>query len=151
MTTEQTEPPKNKLPLPVRANGVATEGPLDGLSDDAILARIAAARSDIAVAERELEQRKAKREADFLASVAETARAYNIPPARVLAAIRGTVATAPGAINPNDRRHFVKPLLWNPKNHAQRWSKRGAPPKWYADHIAAGGTEAECAIPEDEV
>ncbi len=82
----------------------------------------------LAAAQRELERRKER--------VREQARALGIK------------LTSDGA---HDRRHDVKPLLWNPKDHSQRWSKRGQPPKWYVDHIAAGGTETECIIPEGAI
>ena len=144
--------PKDKTPLPAHANGAGADPKpspaplidLATLSDQQLDALLIGVGDEMAL-------RKAKKDADFLASVAETARALNIPPARVAAAIRGTPAPKPDPANPHDRRHFVKAQLWNPKDHSQRWSKRGAAPKWYVDHIAAGGAEDECVIPDGEV
>lgn len=148
MTTTPTNTPKDKSPLPAPGNGAATDTeppaapPVDraALSDEQLATRVAQDQAELAA-------RKAKREADFFALVREQARILNIPPARLTAVLRAEVA-ASATPNPEDRRHFVKPLLWSPKDHSQRWSKRGAAPKWYVDHIAAGGTEEECVIPE---
>jgi hypothetical protein len=149
--TMQTPPPKdNKTPLAARANGALPEKPTTGalpvdlaaLSDEQLAALVAQGQDEIV-------RRKERKDADFLASVAETAHALGIPAGRVAAVVRAKGQTEPRAVTELDRRHFVKPLLWNPKDHAQRWSKRGAPPKWYADHIAAGGTEEECVIPPE--
>lgn len=136
----------NKTPLPAPANGAGTAAraptaalPVDlaALSHEQIAA--------LAVeAPRELQRRQQK----VLDDLRDAAAALNTTPERLLASQRAKRPAAPVPVNPEDGRHFVKPLLWNPKDHSQRWSKRGAAPKWYVDHIAAGGTEAECMIPE---
>jgi H-NS histone family len=48
----------------------------------------------------------------------------------------------------SDGPGVVKPNYWSPKDHAQRWSGRGAQPQWFKDHLAAGGTEEDVRIPE---
>jgi hypothetical protein len=128
MTTEQFTGPKDRTTLPAHRNGQAAAEPpppppvlpidVAKLTDEQLTALLAEAQ-------RELERRKER--------LRDQARALGLKLASDTA---------------HDRRHDVKPLLWNPKDHSQRWSKRGAAPKWYVDHIAAGGTEEECVIPE---
>jgi DNA-binding protein H-NS len=99
----------------------------------------------------EQERRKQKREADFLQTVREQASVLGIAPAR-LAAVLGVkpAARARGEAKP-DGRSVVRRKFWNLADHAQRWSGRGAPPRWYTEHLAAGGAEADLRIPEGEV
>jgi DNA-binding protein H-NS len=142
MTTTQAAP-KDKTATPARANGHAETTPeapalpidLAALPDD-VLAALAAE------APREQQRRAQAREEAFLADIREKAQTLGLTPARLAAALR----SADG----KDGRSTVRPILWNPKDHSQRWSKRGAPPKWLTDHISAGGTEAECVIPPVE-
>jgi DNA-binding protein H-NS len=69
--------------------------------------------------------------------------------ARLAAAIRAKLAPEPGASSVQDGRSFVRPKFRNPKEHAQTWAGRGKTPQWFSDHLAAGGTEAECVIPAE--
>jgi hypothetical protein len=117
---------------------------------------------------REQQRRQAQREADLFAEMKERARLLGVPHARLAAALG--VRLAPGTARPStprpvstepaasgetpakrDRRHDPKPLYWNPKDHSQRWTKKGNQPRWYRDHLAAGGTEEECRIPEGAI
>jgi DNA-binding protein H-NS len=99
-------------------------------------------------APRELERRKAKREADLLGFIRERAAELGISPARLGAALAGRAGARAHNNGGTDGRSVVKPKYRNPKDHAQRWSGRGGQPAWVADHLAAGGTLEECLIPE---
>jgi DNA-binding protein H-NS len=116
--------------------------PLDlaSLTDELLAALIEGART-------ELQERKTKREADFFALVSEQAKLLNVTPARLKAYLDGK-APAARPEDAVDGRKNVRPKFWCPKDHELRWSGRGNPPKWMADHLAAGGTEEECLIPE---
>jgi len=100
---------------------------------------------------REQEHRKAKREADFFDFVREQALALGVTPARLAATLAGKTAARKRPNGGADGRSTVKPKFWNPKDHAQRWSKRGAAPQWFTDHLAAGGTEEDMRIPAGAV
>jgi DNA-binding protein H-NS len=136
---------------PARGNGTA-EGdarpapalPLDitTLTDDVLAALTAAAQ-------RETEERLQRRRDTALAALkeqAEAAQALGIPLARLKAFLEGKDDGAKE--KPVDGRSTVAPKFWNLKDHTQRWSGRGNPPRWMADHLAAGGAEDECLIPE---
>lgn len=111
------------------------------LSDE-VLAALAEA------APRELARRKAQREAAFLNQIREQAQVLGLTPARLAAALAGkSGASANGTV----RRRPPKRVFWNPADHTQQWSKRGARPKWLVEHLEAGGTEEECLIPEGAV
>ncbi len=73
-----------------------------------------------------------------------------IPPARLAAAL-GVKPAARSPGGKTDGRSVVKAKFWNPADHTQRWAGRGAPPKWYAAHLAAGRPEADLRIPEGAV
>jgi DNA-binding protein H-NS len=124
---------------------VYTPLPLDlaNLTDEVLAALIEGARA-------ELQQRKARREADFFALVSEQAKLLGVTPARLAAVLAGKApASRPeGAV---DGRSNVRPKFWCLADHALRWSGRGNCPKWMADHLAAGGTEDDCLIPEGAV
>jgi hypothetical protein len=141
-------PEMPKTPIAVRTNGHAepsTSAPPPDLPIDVRKLSSAVLRVLALSVPQELE----RREAEVVDSLRTQAEALGISPERLALAIAGKreVRKRPE----DDRRHVVKPLLWNPKDHAQRWSKRGAAPKWYSDHLAAGGTEEECVIPEGAV
>lgn len=114
---------------------------LEALADD-VLAVLAIE------APKELERRKNKRKAEFLESVRIQALALGISPDRLRVALLGKSAARAQASGRADGRSSVKPKLRNPKDHSQTWSKRGAPPKWFQDHLAEGGSEDECLIPD---
>jgi DNA-binding protein H-NS len=119
--------PRAAEPLPSSAL------PLDlAALSDAVIAEL------LAQGQRELEHRKTKREADFIASTREGAQALGITPTRLAAALT------------RDGRSKVKPKYWNPANHAERIAGRGQKPKWFTDHIAAGGKPEDMLIPKDE-
>ena len=102
------------------------------------------------LAPKEVERRKNKREAEFLEEVRVHAQALGLTPERLKAALFAKTGARKTA-HASDGRASVKPKLWNPLDHGQRWSKRGARPQWLTDFIAAGGTEEECIIPEGAV
>jgi DNA-binding protein H-NS len=116
----------------------------------------------IAGAQSELQERKTKREADFIEQVKEGARQLSIPYER-LAARLGVKSARPTALRPAsalpeegregnraDGRSVVKPKYRNPADPSQTWSGRGAAPQWVADRLAAGGKKEDLAIPRDE-
>jgi DNA-binding protein H-NS len=142
---------KDKSPLAPHANGAAAivtpqppALPLDltTLADD-VLARLAAE------APREIDRRQAKKEQDLLAFIKEQAAVLGLTPARLAAALAGKTAARPRTNGGTDGRSTVKPKYRNPKDHAQTWSGRGAPPKWLTDHLEAGGAKEDLAIPPD--
>jgi DNA-binding protein H-NS len=154
-TATQAPAPKDKAAPAAKTNGHAASesdpppGPnLKNLSDDE-LALLAVE------APRELERRKAKREAELLAFFREQAIALGIPLPRLRAALGGkTAAKAATRSRENggtDGRSVVKPKYWCLADHSLRWSGRGAAPKWYADHIAGGGKPEDMLIPEGAV
>ena len=92
---------------------------LAALADDALAALVEQGQAEIV-------RRKEKREADFLAQVAETARTLGIAPARVAAAIAHRSSRPRAAAG--DGRSDVKPVYRDPSSGAT-WSGRGqAPP-----------------------
>jgi DNA-binding protein H-NS len=147
MTAINTETPKDKNPLPSRANGhevTTSKPPVPPLPIDVTTLSAAALVALVAAATAELE----KREAAFLESARDQASALGISPARLTAAIAGKAAKRVRTNGGPDGRSTVKAKFWCPSDHALRWSGRGAQPKWFADHLAAGGTEADMRIPE---
>jgi len=137
--------PKDKTP-PANANGHAPEGDppahdLKSLSDDELALLTVEAP-------RELERRKAKREAELLAFFREQAMVLGIPLARLRAALSVKSASRVRAPGGTDGRSVVKAKYWCVTDHSLRWSGRGVAPKWYADHIAAGGKPEDMLIPE---
>jgi DNA-binding protein H-NS len=112
-------------------------------------------------AQRELDDRRAKKHAAMLASIEERAEAMRVEalaagldPATVAGAFARHASTAKRSThrarstNGGDGRNIVKPKYWNPKDHAQRWAGRGAKPKWVEAHLAKGGKPEELLIPE---
>lgn len=116
---------------------------LAACSDEVLAALISAAQA-------EREQRKKKRTAAFLSSIQEQARQLGIDPLTLVAALRrkpGVKATRPDA---GDGRSVVRPKFQNPQDPKQQWSGRGARPKWFLEHLAAGGTEEALRAPEGQ-
>jgi DNA-binding protein H-NS len=118
------------------------------LSDEALDAHIAEAH-------REKEERTERKREAALAALREQAellKVLGLTPARIAAALalKAVSQAAPRARaeGGTDGRSIVKPKFRNPKDHAQRWSGRGAQPVWFKDCLAAGGTEDEMRIPE---
>jgi len=160
MTTIQTAT-KDKAPLPSRENGHAASRP----SQPPPLSAEASAKADalpldlstvsdfslsalLPAIEQEMAKRHAKKEADLLAHIREQAAVLGITPARLAAALANKAAPRPRANGGTDGRSIVKPKYWCLTDHALRWSGRGAQPKWYADHLAAGGKPEDMLIPE---
>ncbi len=151
----------NGTPPPADASPKGPALPVDraDLSDEQLAARIAQDQA-------ELDRRKARREADYYEQVKEGARQLNIPLAR-LAAKLGLKSAKPSMLRPaptglaagdlssgerssqeEDGRRHVRPKFRNPKDPSQTWSGRGGKPQWVLDHLAAGGTMEQLAIPE---
>jgi len=130
-------PPKPSPPLPVD---------LKSLTDDDLAWLVVAGP-------REIEERKSKREAELFAFIREQATVLGLSPARLRSALfkSTTGRKRVGKSDEQDGRSRVKPKYWNPKDHAQRWAGRGAPPPWYTEHLAAGGTKEDMCIPEGAV
>lgn len=100
-------------------------------------------------APREVERRRNERETAFLESVRAQAQALGVSPDRLRAALLAKSAPRPRAGGTRtDGVRRVPPKYRNPNNAAQVWSGRGVQPRWFADHLAAGGTKAECEIAE---
>ena len=113
---------------------------LTTLADDALAALVEQGQAEIL-------RRKQNKENSFLALVAETARTLGLSPARVAAAI-AQKSPRPRATSSTDGRSNVRPKYWCVSDHSQRWSGRGAAPKWFADYISSGGKEEDMRIPE---
>lgn len=101
-------------------------------------------------ATQELATRKAKRVADFRTQIEQTATVLGLPVARLLAAFPKIAGERARPRSRNDGRSTVKPKFRNPKNPSQTWAGRGAAPKWFTDHMTAGGKEDELRIPDPE-
>jgi|HubBroStandDraft_1064217.scaffolds.fasta_scaffold591706_1 DNA-binding protein H-NS len=78
---------------------------------------------------REIGERKARREAEFVARVREQAELLGLTPPRLAAALAGKSTPKPRA-NGTDGRSTVAPKYRNPADPAQVWSGRGAAPPW---------------------
>jgi DNA-binding protein H-NS len=81
-------------------------------------------------APRELERRKAKREAELFAFIREQATVLGLTPARLRAALTGKAVARTRTNAEADGRSIVAPLYRNPANAAQTWAGRGKPPEW---------------------
>jgi DNA-binding protein H-NS len=149
MTAITTDTPKDKNPLPSRANGhevTTSKPPVPPLPIDVTSLSAAALVALVADATAELE----KREAAFLESAREQATALGINPARLAAAVGGRPAKRVRTSGGPDGRSTVKAKFWCPTDHAQRWSGRGdPPPQWFRDLLASGVTREAMLIPED--
>lgn len=130
-------------PLPADAGEAPAAGLCDltAFSDDALKNLVTAAQEEIA-------QRQARREAEFLAMVASTAKTLGLTPARIAAAIANKAQRQRPAAG-SDGRSMVRPKYKNP-NGPDTWSGRGAPPKWFADCLAAGITKEAMRIPQGQ-
>ena len=98
---------------------------------------------------REIEARRMKREAELLAFIREQIAAKSISPARLRTALFGKLSTHKRPSAPEDKRSEVRPKYRDPRT-GTTWSGRGGAPKWFTEHIAAGGTKDELRIPEGE-
>jgi DNA-binding protein H-NS len=99
---------------------------------------------------KEIEARRAKREAEMLAFIREQIAVKAISTQRLRAALFGKTAARKRAGSEGDGRSQVKAKFRNPKNAAETWSGRGAPPKWFADFIAGGGNKDALRIPDPD-
>ena len=139
------DPPETDSPSPVFADAAPN---VAGFSD-AVLAVLALS------VPQEIAQRKAKAEAQFFELVREQAAVLGVTPTRLAAAIsaKATAGAGAKAIDGSNigGRSVVIAKFRNPQNPLQTWSGRGGtPPKWFSDHLAAGGTEAELIPPEGD-
>ena len=134
-------PRTNGIPPKPADTGVSPLPDLTTLPDGALalLAEQAAA---------EILRRKEKKEADFLAMVAETAKTLGLAPARVAAAI-SSKSHRPRPAASGDGRSVVRAKYKSP-NGPETWSGRGGAPKWFSDHISAGGKEADMRLPDGQ-
>ncbi len=111
-------------------------------------------------AQRELDDRRAKKHAAMLASIEARAEAMRVEalaagldPATVANAFARHAHTVKRSghrarsTNGGDGRSTVKAKFWNPSDHAQRWAGRGQKPKWVEAHLAKGGKPEELLIP----
>jgi DNA-binding protein H-NS len=119
-----------KLASSPDAEGASPAGPnLTALADDVLADLVAQGQAEIL-------RRKQKKEADFLALVAETARTLGLSPSRVAAAISQR-SQRPRASAGSDGRHDVKPVYRDPVSGAT-WSGRGQPPPFieFGDEVS---------------
>lgn len=110
-------PPSSDPPLPAPA----CLPDLTLLADEALAGLVEQGQA-------ELTRRKEKKESDFLALVAETARTLGVTPARVAAAIANK-GQRPRATSSSDGRSDVRPVYRDPVSGAT-WSGRGQAPPW---------------------
>jgi DNA-binding protein H-NS len=138
-------PPAATEPLPVDLTTLP----------DPVLAALADA------APREIAARQAKREEDLFREFRERARALGVSPMRLAAALGLKLANSPvrrpSLLRPEstapeasgakpDGRSAVAPKYRS--KDGKQWSGRGGKPQWVLEHLAAGGTMEELAIPE---
>jgi len=112
------------------------------VSDEALAALAEAAP-------RELERRKQVQFEALVASMREKAAALGVPLARLMAALGGRGARVQTPNGGKDRRSVVK-AKYRDKKTGATWAGRGAPPKWFSDHIAAGGKKEDLLIREPD-
>jgi DNA-binding protein H-NS len=124
----------------VMARGAPLPIDLAPLSDEVLDALINGART-------ELEARKLTRETEFFRFVDEQAKVLGVSAKRLAAVLQRKA----GAAHPEsavDGRTNPKPVYWNPKDHSQRWTKKGNRPRWFQDCLDEGITEEQMLIPE---
>ena len=99
---------------------------------------------------REIETRRSKHEAQILAFIREQIAVKAISTPRLRAALFGKSARKrDGDGDGKDRRSVVKAKYRDQKT-GSTWAGRGAPPKWFSDHIAAGGKKEDLLIREPD-
>ena len=131
----------------VRANAQVPDVPLPvdlpTLTDEVLAALIQGARA-------ELQQRRAKREADFFALVERAGQGAGRHAFQARGGARGE---GTGRFRRrNDRRPQEREAdLLEPQGPRTAMDGPWNPPKWMADHQEAGGTLEECLIPEGEL
>ena len=99
--------------------------------------------------QRELAERKAKAEQAFFAATRDRMAVLGISWERLRQRLPGTGAPRKRASASDDKRSEVRPKYRDPKT-GTTWSGRGGAPKWFSDHIAAGGSKDDLRIPEAE-
>ena len=116
-------PPTSAVVIPTVAGSPEPPLPVDiaPLTDEQLGRLIAGAQSL-------LEERRAKKQSEFLASVRAQATALGLDPVAIAAAL-GKRAR-PGNSRGGDKRVSVKPKYRNPANPSQTWAGRGATPAW---------------------
>src|ERR1019366_2399888 len=103
---------------------------LAALSDEALSIRFAEAQAEVTEIQREIEQRRAKKATEFLASIRDQARALGIDPVALAAALGGGKKGGARTRSSGDARSAVAKKYRNPENASQTWAGRGATPKW---------------------
>jgi DNA-binding protein H-NS len=111
-------------PAPADAGAASSSGlpDLTALADDALAALVEQGQAEILC-------RKEKKESDFLALVAETARTLGVSPARLAAAVSNKNQRQ-RATGGSDGRSVVAPKYRDPADPSRAWSGRGEPPSW---------------------
>jgi DNA-binding protein H-NS len=158
---ESQAPRSSPKPEPIaaasKAQDVAPALPVDVTAlPDAVLSAL------LREAQGEMEKRRATKKAEILASIGTRFAAFvaeameaGLDEATLENALakrlRGSKRTSGRMRDGADGRSTVKPKYWSPADHAQRWAGRGVKPKWYADHLAAGGKPEDMLIPEGAV
>ncbi len=98
-------------------------------------------------AQAEQRARQEKRTADLLEYFRVEALKLGLAPAKLAAALTKRAPARASATTAKDGRSDVKPKYRNPKNPSETWAGRGAKPKWYEAHLAAGGKADDLLIP----
>jgi DNA-binding protein H-NS len=136
--------PEAPAPPPAQALHPTTIENLSSLSEEGLSARLAEAQALVAEVEREIEQRRAKKAAEFLASIREQARALGLDPLAIAAALGKKAGTR--TRSSGDARATVAPKYRNPET-SQTWAGRGVRPKWIELDPATGKPLAKFLIP----
>jgi DNA-binding protein H-NS len=113
---------------------------LAALTDEGLSTRLAEAHALVAEVEREMDQRRAKKQAEILASldtqldaIRTQALAAGLDPVTVSAALAKFASgkrSSTRARSSRDARSAVAKKYRNPENPSQTWAGRGAVPKW---------------------
>lgn len=154
MTTTTISREKNGVASPASGDDATDSSPPSPVFADAV--PNVAGFSDAVLAvlalsvPQEIAQRKAKAEAQFFELVREQAAVLGVTPTRLAAAISAKANAQANTGAGVDGRSIVRAKYMHPQNHALTWSGRGGtPPRWYADFLANGGSEAELIIPPE--
>jgi DNA-binding protein H-NS len=108
---------------------------LSTFSDDELAALANSAQAELAV-------RHERRRTEFFERIREQARALDIDPEEVVAAL-----SRKGVRSGADRRAAVAPKYRNPENSSETWSGRGQKPKWLEALLAKGAKLDDLRIP----
>lgn len=96
----------------------------------------------------ELEARRKRVTAEFIADVKTKAEKLGLDPVTIAALLTPRTGSHKRKGGGTDARGAVKPKYRNLANHGETWAGRGAKPQWVKDHEATGGTLEDLLIPK---